>query len=122
MSVSPVEGLDFEAALKQFQMEKVYQRILKAYVSSTPEILAKLEALAAGALQGEELGEYITTVHGLKGACYGIMANSLGDMAKTLEFAGKDGDIEQIRALNGGLVSEACALRERVQAYLDAAG
>ena len=116
MSDSPVEGLDFAAALKQYQIEKVYQRILKVYVSSTPDILAKLAAFSEA-----QLDDYIITVHGLKGASYGIQANYIGDLAKELEFAGKDGNLALIEEKNTALIAEATALIKRIAAYLASA-
>jgi HPt (histidine-containing phosphotransfer) domain-containing protein len=113
MSNSPVEGLDFTAALAQYQMEKIYQRILKVYVTSTPGVLDKLAAFSEAGLD-----DYITTVHGLKGASYGIYANRVGDLAKELEFAGKDGDIALIAEKNGALLAETKSLIERIANYL----
>jgi HPt (histidine-containing phosphotransfer) domain-containing protein len=113
MSDSPVLGLDFPAALKQYQLERVYQRILKVFVSTTPDILNRLAAWQEGNLE-----DYVTLVHGYKGACYGIQANLLGDLAKELEFAGKAGDTATILAKNDTLIAEANALLTRVADYL----
>jgi HPt (histidine-containing phosphotransfer) domain-containing protein len=116
MSDSPVEGLDFAAALAQYQIEKIYQRILKVYVASTPEILAQLAAFDVTRLE-----DYITTVHGLKGASYGIQANPVGDLAKELEFAGKEGNVALVAEKNDALIAETSALIERIAAYLTTA-
>ena len=116
---SPVEGLDFEAALVQYRMEKTYIRILTVFLRSVPGILEKLVAFVdAGGSDG--LNEYITTVHGLKGSSYGVQANYLGELAKDLEFAGKEGNVAFILENNARLIEETNALLARLKVYLDA--
>ncbi len=115
MSDTPIEGIDYQAGLAQYRMDKVFNRILGVYLKSVPGILETL------ATYGEEnLQDYITTVHGLKGASYGIYANHIGDLAKELEFAGKDGNTDFIWENNQHLIDEAHALLGRLKIYLDA--
>jgi HPt (histidine-containing phosphotransfer) domain-containing protein len=113
---SPLEGIDYAAALAQYQMENIYHRILATYVRSAPGLLETLAAFSK-----DDLENYIITVHGLKGASYGIQANKIGDLAKELEFAGKDGKINFILANNQHLIDETNALIARLAAYLDSA-
>jgi hypothetical protein len=49
----------------------------------------------------KNLAEYAVTVHGLKGAAYGICAYEAGSRAEALELAAKAGDLETVRAGNG---------------------
>lgn len=117
VSNTPIEGIDYEAGLAQYQMERIYHRILSTYLRSVPEILDTLAAQQEGDLDG-----YITTVHGLKGASYGVQANHIGELAQDLEFAGKRGDVDFIRQNNQQLIDETNALLARLKAFMDAQG
>jgi HPt (histidine-containing phosphotransfer) domain-containing protein len=114
MSTEAIEGIDYAAGLAQYQMEKIYNRILATYVKSAPGLLDTLAAFSE-----PDLENYIITVHGLKGASYGIQANVIGDLAKELEFAGKDGNIDLIKQKNQNLIDETNALIGRIATYLD---
>ncbi|MDR3136111.1 MAG: Hpt domain-containing protein [Coriobacteriales bacterium] len=113
-SETPVEGIDYQAGLAQYQLERVYHRILTSYARSVPDLLNKLAAFVP-----EELQDYITTVHGLKGASYGVQANHIGDLARDLELAGKQGDLNFIREHNQHLLDETNTLLNRLRVYLD---
>ncbi|MDR2671926.1 MAG: Hpt domain-containing protein [Coriobacteriales bacterium] len=113
---TPIEGINYEAGLAQYQMEKIYNRILATYLRSAPDLLNALAAFSEAGLQ-----DYITTVHGLKGASYGIQANHIGDLAKELELAGKDGNTDFIVANNQHLIDETNALLERLADFLEPA-
>ena len=114
---SPIEGIDYEAGMKQYQMERIYNRILGTYLSSVPAILDTLAGFSE-----EGLNDYIITVHGLKGASYGVQANHIGDLAKDLEFAGKEGNTSFIRENNQHLIDETNALLARLKVFMDAQG
>lgn len=115
MSDTPIQGIDYEAGMAQYQMEKIYNRILSTYLRTVPEILDTLAAFSE-----ENLQDYITTVHGLKGASYGVQANHIGDLSKELEFAGKDGNIDFITQNNQHLIDETNILLGHLKIYLDA--
>jgi HPt (histidine-containing phosphotransfer) domain-containing protein len=114
---TPIEGIDYEAGLAQYQMERIYHRILGSYLKSVPGILDSLAQQ-----QNDDLEGYITTVHGLKGASYGVQANYIGELAQELEFAGKSGNLDFIRQNNQGLIDETNELLARLKVYLDAQG
>ena len=114
MSDTLIEGIDYEAGLAQYQMKKIYDRILGTYLRTVPEILDTLAAFSE-----EGLKDYIITVHGLKGASYGVQANHIGDLAKELEFAGKDGTVAFIEENNQHLIDETNRLLARLKVYLD---
>ena len=114
MSETPIEGIDYEAGLAQYQMAKIYDRILATYLRTAPDILATLAAFSE-----EGLNDYIITVHGLKGASYGVQANHIGDLAKDLEMAGKDGNVDFIKDNNQHLIDETNALLAKLQVYMD---
>ena len=115
MSEVSIEGIDYEAGLAQYQMAKIYDRILGTYLRTVPDILSTLAAFSE-----EGLNDYIITVHGLKGASYGVQANHVGDLAKDLEMAAKEGNVAFIEENNQHLIDETNALLARLQVYMDA--
>jgi CheY-like chemotaxis protein len=96
-----LEGMDFEAGLKRYGTEEVYLRILQSFVNHTPGLLEKLRSLTR-----ETLPDYAVTVHGLKGASYGICAMAAGGEAEELEFAAKAGDYERVESKNAAFISK----------------
>ncbi|MDR0402885.1 MAG: response regulator [Treponema sp.] len=102
-----LEGMDFAAGLKRYGTENIYLRILRSYVTHSPELLLRL-----GSLTRETLPDYAVTVHGLKGASYGICAEEIGRDAEELEFAAKAGDYEKVETKNAAFIA-------KVEARLD---
>ncbi|MDR1894132.1 MAG: response regulator [Spirochaetales bacterium] len=85
-------GINVEAALDRMNgIRESYLEILRAFVRHTPAQLNKLPLNTA-----ETLGEYAITVHGLKGANYGIGADEAGHGAAALEALAKAGQFEAI--------------------------
>ncbi|MDR3053615.1 MAG: Hpt domain-containing protein [Coriobacteriales bacterium] len=118
-SETGVEGLDYAAGLAEFPLEKIYRRILRTYIRSTPALLEKLQSDLQDP-SDENIQDYITTVHGLKGASYGVHANLVGDKAKALEFAAKDGDLKTVFSQNDALIATTQRMLSDLEAYLDA--
>jgi HPt (histidine-containing phosphotransfer) domain-containing protein len=114
-TTSPVEGLDIQAGIAQYRMEKIYNRILATYLRSVPGILAKLASPTE-----ENLQDYIINVHGLKGSSYGVQANEVGKQAEALEHAAKAGDLAFVHANNDRLAQTTNALLGQLKTYLDA--
>ena len=103
---NPITGIDYEEGLSRFgNQASIYLRIIGAFIKNTP---ASLEELAK--VSQEHLNDYMVSVHGLKGSCYGISAVALGDEAKALEFASKAFDWETVQRDNPALVEHAYAL------------
>jgi hypothetical protein len=73
--------------------------VLRSYLVHTPELLDKL-----GSLSRETLPDYAVTVHGLKGASYGICAGEIGKEAEELEHAAKAGDYDRVEGENGAFI------------------
>jgi signal transduction histidine kinase/CheY-like chemotaxis protein len=99
-----VEGVDLATGRERYGGG--YPEVLRAYCGHTPGLLEKLRALANAGLAGGTLGEYIITVHGLKGSSYGICANGAGKQAEDLEQAGRNGDIPFIEANNSRFIAD----------------
>lgn len=114
MSETPIEGIDYQAGLAQYQKEAMYHRILRIYLKSVPDILDTLTAFTK-----ENLQDYLVTVHGFKGASYGVQANRIAGLAQDLEAAGKEGNLVFIEENNHHLIEEARALLARLKTYLD---
>jgi signal transduction histidine kinase/FixJ family two-component response regulator/HPt (histidine-containing phosphotransfer) domain-containing protein len=107
--------IDVAAGIKRYGDPETFREVLRAYVVHTPELLEKLRYPgASGSLSEETLPDYAISVHGLKGSCYGILANKVGKMAEELEKAAKAGDLEKVRAENDSLLVEAEDLISRL--------
>jgi PAS domain S-box-containing protein len=95
-----LEEVNLTAGIQRYTREDIYLRILRSYITHTPELLKKLRALSR-----ENLADYAITVHGLKGASYGICADGIGKQAEALEQAAKTGDYEKAAANNGAFIN-----------------
>ncbi len=71
-----------------------YQSILQAYLSEGNEKISTIGELFAA----EDWENYVIYVHAVKSNSFGIGADELGEMAKGLEMAGKENNIEYIKA------------------------
>lgn len=117
MTDTPIEGIDYKAGLVQYQMDKIYNRILASYLRSVPGMLDTLAASCE-----EDLDSYLITVHGLKGASYGVQANHIGDLAGNLERAAKEADMSFIRENNQHFLDETRSLLSRLEVFLNTQG
>jgi HPt (histidine-containing phosphotransfer) domain-containing protein len=78
----------------------VFFDILRSFCIHTPALLEKLRNFS-----GEDTAQYAINVHGLKGACYSVCAETAGKYAETLEKAARAGDFAAIKAKNSGLIA-----------------
>jgi PAS domain S-box-containing protein len=111
-----LEGMDFATGLERYGTEDTYLRVLQSYLTHTPELLERLRSLSP-----ETLPRYAITVHGLKGASYGICAGEIGKEAEELEFAAKAGDYEKVNSRNAGFIAKVETAMTGIQKLLDAA-
>jgi CheY-like chemotaxis protein len=110
-----IEGIDLAAGLARFaNREQVYLRVLSSYVSNMPILLDKIRDCSE-----ELLPDYIITVHGIKGASYGISADGVGKQAEELEMAAKRGDLDTIRVRNAPFITTAETLVSELSGLLD---
>jgi len=93
--------------------EKTYLDALHSYYAHVPALLEKLRRV-------DDLGEYLVAAHGLKGASYGIRADSLGRQAGALERAAQIGDARFIEANNDLLIATVENALRKLGAYLSA--
>jgi CheY-like chemotaxis protein len=105
----PPGGLDYQLGLSRFGgRADVFLRILASFAAGLPELLDKVRpATDNPALEGKALAGYITSIHGVKGACRGVAAMELGGMAEELEMAAKRGDTVFTASRNGAFIKAA---------------
>jgi HPt (histidine-containing phosphotransfer) domain-containing protein len=108
-----IGGIDQEAGIARYGTQKMYLNILRSYVSHTPGLLEKLRGLSR-----ETLAEYAVTVHGIKGASYGISAEEVGKQAEKLERAAKAGDYDTVSGGNASFIEKTEALVASIQDLL----
>jgi CheY-like chemotaxis protein len=90
------DGLDFARGLKIFGDGKSYLDVLRSFVVHTPDMLDRIGDIVIP----ERLPEYAAVFHSIKGAAFGICADTLGKKAEALEHAAKAGDIDFVRSHN----------------------
>jgi len=73
----------------------VFKSVLHSFIEKTPSVLNKLSAVTK-----ENLADYATTVHGLKGACATICAEEARKAAFSLEQKSRAGDLNGVLAEN----------------------
>jgi len=79
--------------------EGLYADLLSSFINKTPAVLTKLANVTK-----ENLADYATTVHGLKGACANICAEEARKMALSLEQKSRAGDLDGVLAENGAFL------------------
>jgi signal transduction histidine kinase/CheY-like chemotaxis protein/HPt (histidine-containing phosphotransfer) domain-containing protein len=97
-------GFDIEEGAKRYGLE-AYMEIIRSFVIHTPPLLDKLRRVSEDTLK-----DYAVTIHGIKGASYGISAKRVGKLAETMEIAAKDGNFTVILRDNGLFIKETEAL------------
>ena len=111
---SPIEGIDYEEGVKRLaNREAVYIRILTSYAAGIPALLDKMRNFEPSMLQ-----DYQITVHGIKGASYGVCANDIGQEAEALERAAKAGNIETILGTNDAFIENMEILLDNISKFL----
>ena len=85
--------IDVETGIMHCGGEEVYLDILRSYYEDIDDTIAQLDSY----LENGDTRSYSIRVHSLKSTSRTIGAEELGEKAKELEDAGKNGDIEFIR-------------------------
>lgn len=84
---SAVDGLEFQEALDRCGGDvSIIREVIKIYVKSSKDVLARLNASYA---EGR-YKDYATEVHGIKSSSKSIGADTVSELAKNLEMAGKE--------------------------------
>jgi CheY-like chemotaxis protein len=91
-----IDGMDMSKGIERFGGdEETYYKILRSFTTNTRPLLVKIEDVNI-----DNLNEYATTVHGIKGSSLGIYAFTVGNKAGALEKAAKSGDFEFVKTNN----------------------
>jgi signal transduction histidine kinase/CheY-like chemotaxis protein len=94
IKAAALEGLDWKKGLDRFGGDgKCYLEILRSYAVHTPALLDSIRTVGT-------LDDYTITVHGIKGASYGVSADAIGLRAERLEHAARSGNAAFVEAEN----------------------
>jgi len=97
-----VKGLDVRKGLKRFTGDNdAYIDVLRSFARNSAPLLDVLNKV-----NEENLSEYTTTVHGIKGSSRSICADEIADMAEALESAGNNENFGYIKIKNQQLIEK----------------
>ncbi len=96
------KGLDVGKGILYCNGVDGYLSVLRGYCDDSDELDITAEKL----FEKEDWKNYIIAVHGIKGAMRSIGAVPLAELARKLEFAGKEGRIEYIKDGHSKLMEE----------------
>jgi CheY-like chemotaxis protein len=108
-----IDGLDAKKCLERFGDETTVWQVLRSYAVNTAPLLGKVREVTE-----EALPEYAVVVHGIKGSSRGICAESVGNMAESLEYAASAGNMAFIKENNGSFIEAAEKLLDALRAAL----
>ena len=108
--IDEIEGLDTEQGILYCNGKEAYITILRAYC----EDWEGAGALAEQSFEDKDWKNYTIAVHGLKSAMFSIGANEVSEMAKQLEYAGKENRIAYIEEHHRELMDAYAALFGRL--------
>jgi len=110
-----ISGIDVENGLTRFSSDKeAYVDVLRSYAKNTLPLLEKSRKVSSN-----NLVDYITTVHGIKGSSASICAAETAGMAGELEKAAIAGDYEYIRNHNEDFTKNVEKLISNISKMLD---
>ena len=109
-----IEGIDVRYALDKLHIEeKNYLDILRIYLSDMPDILHNI----INANESGDIEKFVIDVHGLKSSSASVGALKLSELAKELEYAGKEGRLEYISDNMKRLVDMCHGILEALETY-----
>ena len=112
-----IAGLDMEKGLERFNEDvESYMQVLRSYATNARPLLKSMVGV-----NESNLSDYAITVHGIKGASWGICAKALGDKAEALEKAAKAGDIGFIQNSNAAFIEAVEKLAAAIEDMLNKA-
>ncbi|MDR2559996.1 MAG: response regulator [Oscillospiraceae bacterium] len=98
-----VAGLDTARGLERYSGDvKTYLKILRLFAVNTRSMLDTIEVVSE-----DKLNDYIITVHGIKGSSLDVFAGQVGEKAKLLEDAAKNGDLDYVTEYNPAFLEAA---------------
>ena len=94
-----ISGVDMNKGIERFGDRETFNEVLRSFVVHTRPLLATVKEVHENTLT-----DYAIIVHGIKGACRGICAESVGTLASILEEASKKGDFELVNKHNSDFI------------------
>jgi len=114
VSAGSIAGLDMEKGLERFSGDdEAYKHVLRSYAANTRPLLKKMMGV-----NKDNLADYAITVHGIKGASWGICAETVGNNAQALEKAAKEGNIDFILSNNAAFIETVEKLSSDIEGML----
>jgi signal transduction histidine kinase/CheY-like chemotaxis protein len=108
-------GIDFMMGLRVFAGDQTsYLRVIRAFVGHIPSMIETVREFTP-----DRMKDYVIGIHGIKGACDGICAHSLGRMAEALENAGRAGDSGFIESRHRDFIEAADKLIRNLSGFLE---
>jgi len=113
--VIEIPGVDTGKGLSLYAGDvDIYMPLLRSYIANTPGTLEKLKNVTADNLQS-----YVISVHGLKGTCAGIGAETVRAQALELENLSRAGNLQAVLEKNDKLIADAEVVVANVKAWLE---
>ena len=110
-----IEGIDTFYVFEKLQLEKsVYHSILEVYYDNLPEIMKRIKS----SKDNGDIKNFVIEVHSLKSSSANIGAQELSELAKNMEYAGKENDEEYIEANIQKLLTMSDEILENIGKYL----
>jgi HPt (histidine-containing phosphotransfer) domain-containing protein len=119
--IPTVEGLDLTYARRNFPDDIMLASTLKNFTELMPSKLEKLAFAYESADNGAGSDSYRIIVHSMKSSSAMVGLIALSELARTLEFMAKDGDIGGIRKLHGKFADDWKCMYERLSEAYEAA-
>jgi signal transduction histidine kinase/FixJ family two-component response regulator len=95
-----IDGANLKKGLERFGGdEEVFLGVLRSYAVNTRPVLQRIREV-----NKDNLGDYATDVHGIKGSSRGIFAIQIADLAEKLEIASKKGDLNYVNENNARFI------------------
>ena len=110
-----IEGIDTFYVFEKLQLEKsVYHSILEVYYDNLPEIMNRIKS----SKDNGDIKNFVIEVHSLKSSSANIGALELSEIAKNMEYAGKENDEDYIEAHIQKLLTMSDEILENIGKYL----
>jgi signal transduction histidine kinase/DNA-binding NarL/FixJ family response regulator len=111
-----IKGFSFRTALKNAGSIEIFLDVIGVFVKTVQPLLDQI--ITENLFLETSLNYYIVIVHGIKSSVRLLGADSLGKMAESLEFAGKENNIDFIKNNNSTFVQSTKALIAGFQDFL----
>ncbi|MDR0456506.1 MAG: response regulator [Treponema sp.] len=112
-----IDGINIQEGKNRYQ-EKAYLDILRAYCRHTPILLEKMRYAENENFHEEVMEEYVVTIHGLKGATFGICAETAAKQAEALEQSARKRDMQFIKLNHDPFIKTTEKLLEKLKVFL----